>query len=113
MTVRQQTVSFTEPLFAYAQAVLVDAGEYPSVSAAVSGRNGPFAAPRVKHRRLCSLPWSSDRFPSRSTCRSRAEQLAEVTGEARARLAELRSRASDRSPRMMRHNSRIRSFVAT
>ena len=36
MTARKQTVSFTEPAFAYAK-TLVDAGEYPSISAAVSG----------------------------------------------------------------------------
>ena len=36
MTARKQTVSFTEPAFDYAQ-TLVDAGEYPSISAAVSG----------------------------------------------------------------------------
>lgn len=36
MSVRKQSVSFTGPAFDYAQA-LVESGEYPSVSAAVSG----------------------------------------------------------------------------
>lgn len=37
MGVRKQTVIFTEPAFASAEA-LVDAGEYPGISAAVSAR---------------------------------------------------------------------------
>lgn len=36
MTVRKQSVSFTDTAFAFARE-LVDAGEYPNISAAVSG----------------------------------------------------------------------------
>lgn len=88
MTVRKQTVSFTEPAFAYAQS-LVDAGEYPSVSAAVSGemvraramRDAQTALLAAEIARRLALPL--DRWEP-------VGELSEVTGEARARLAELR-----------------------
>jgi antitoxin ParD1/3/4 len=88
MAVRKQTVSFTEPAFAYAQS-LVDAGEYPNVSAAVSGEMVRAKAAReagtvllaAEVERRLALPL--DRWEP-------VGELSEVTGEARARLAELR-----------------------
>jgi hypothetical protein len=88
MTVRKQTVSFTEPAFAYAQS-LVDAGEYPSVSAAVSGELARAKAAReartallaAEVERRLSLPLDQWEPPG---------ELSEVTGEARDGLAELR-----------------------
>ena len=53
MSVHKQSVSFTEQAFAHVQA-LVDAGEYPNVSAAVSGELARARAEgrlqRVAHR---------------------------------------------------------------
>ncbi len=92
MTARKQTVSFTEPAFDYAQA-LVDAGEYPSISAAVSGemvrakaaRDAQSALLAAEVERRPALP--SDQWEP-------VGELSEVTGEARARLAELRQTPS-------------------
>jgi antitoxin ParD1/3/4 len=88
MAVRKQTVSFTEPAFAYAQD-LVDAGEYPSISAAVSGemvraraaRDTQAALLAAEVERRLALPL--DQWEP-------VADLSEVTGEARARLAKLR-----------------------
>lgn len=88
MTARKQTVNFTEPAFAYAEA-LVDAGEYPSISAAVSGemvrakaaREAQAAVLAAEVERRLALPvdlWEP------------VGELSEITGEARARLAALR-----------------------
>lgn len=88
MTARKQTVSFTEPAFAFAQS-LVDAGEYPTVSAAVSGemirakaaRDAQAALLAAEVERRLALPleqWEP------------VGELSEVTGTARARLADLR-----------------------
>lgn len=95
MTVRKQTVSFTEPAFAYAQS-LVDAGEYPTVSAAVSGEMVRAKAARAAQTALLAaeierrLALPLDRWEP-------VGELSEVTGEARARLAELRRKqAADR-----------------
>lgn len=89
MTVRKQTVSFTEPAFAYAQ-TLVDAGEYPSISAAVSGemvrartaRETQAALLAAEVKRRLALPL--DRWEPVGV-------LSDVTAEARARLAKLRA----------------------
>jgi antitoxin ParD1/3/4 len=88
MTARKQTVSFTEPAFAYAQ-TLVDSGEYPSISAAVSGemvrakaaREAQAALLAAEVERRLALP--IDRWEP-------VGEFSEVTGEARVRLAELR-----------------------
>lgn len=88
MAARKQTVSFTETAFAYAQ-ILVDAGEYPSISAAVSGemvraraaRGAQAALLAAEVERRLALP--IDQWEP-------VGALSEVTGEARARLAELR-----------------------
>jgi antitoxin ParD1/3/4 len=88
MTVRKQTVSFTEPAFVYAQ-TLVDAGEYPSISAAVSGemvraktaREAQAALLAAEVERRLALP--IDQWEP-------VGELSDVTGEARTRLAELR-----------------------
>jgi Arc/MetJ-type ribon-helix-helix transcriptional regulator len=90
MSARKQTVSFTEPAFAYAQ-TLVDAGEYPSISAAVSGemvraktaREAQAALLAAEVERRLALPL--DQWEP-------VGDAADVTGEARTRLAELRRR---------------------
>jgi hypothetical protein len=88
MPARKQSISFSDTAFAYAQA-LVDAGEYPTISAAVSGelvrakadreRDAELFAAEVE-RRLALPPdqWSP------------LGELGEVTRGARARLAKLR-----------------------
>lgn len=88
MTVHKQTVSFTEPAFAFAQD-LVDAGEYPTVSAAVSGemvrakaaRDAQAALLSAEVERRLALPL--DRWEL-------VGELSEVTAKARAELARLR-----------------------
>jgi Arc/MetJ-type ribon-helix-helix transcriptional regulator len=88
MAVRKQTVSFTERAYAYAQS-LVDAGEYPSISAAVSGeivrasaaRDAQAAVLAAEVERRLALPL--DQWEP-------VGELFDVTGETRARLAELR-----------------------
>jgi hypothetical protein len=88
MTARKQTVSFTEPAFAYAR-TLVEAGEYPSISAAVSGemvraktaREAQATLFAAEVERRLALP--IDQWDP-------VGELSDVTGEARARLAELR-----------------------
>jgi antitoxin ParD1/3/4 len=94
MTARRQTVSFTSAAFAYAQ-TLVDAGEYPSISAAVSGEMVRAKAARAAQakvlaaevERLLALPL--DQWEP-------VGELFEVTTDARARLAELRRTRADR-----------------
>lgn len=51
MTVQKQSVSFTEAAYSYARE-LVDAGEYPNVSAAVSGELAKAKAERERERSL-------------------------------------------------------------
>ncbi len=51
MTVHKQSVSFTDIAFAYAR-TLVEAGEYPNVSAAVSGELAKAKAARDREERL-------------------------------------------------------------
>ncbi len=90
MSARKQTVSFTETAFDYAR-TLVDAGEYPSISAAVSGemvraksaREAQAAVLAAEVERRLALP--VDQWEP-------VGELAEITGEARTRLAELRRR---------------------
>lgn len=90
MSTRKQTVSFTEPAFAYAQ-TLVDAGEYPSISAAVSGEMVRAKTSREAQARLLAaeverrLALPPDRWEP-------VGALSEVTSEVRARIAELRRR---------------------
>ena len=88
MRARKQSISFSDAAFDYARA-LVDAGEYPTVSAAVSGelvrakvgraRDAERFAAEVERR--SALP--ADQW-------SPVGELAEVTRGARARLAKLR-----------------------
>jgi len=88
MTVRKQTVSFTGPAYAYAQS-LVEEGEYPTVSAAVSGemvrakaaRDAQAAVFAAEIARRLALPL--DQWEP-------VGDLAEVTGETRAHIADLR-----------------------
>ena len=88
MAARKQTVSFTEPAFDYAR-TLVEAGEYPSISAAVSGemvraktaRDARTAVLAAEVERRLALP--IDRWEP-------VGELSDVTAEARARLAALR-----------------------
>ena len=51
MSVHKQSVSFTDTAFAFAQ-TLVEAGEYPNVSAAVSGELAKAKAARDREERL-------------------------------------------------------------
>ena len=51
MTVHKQSVSFTDAAFAFARE-LVEAGEYPNVSAAVSGEMARAKAARERERVL-------------------------------------------------------------
>ena len=51
MTVHKQSVSFTDAAFAFARE-LVEAGEYPNVSAAVSGEMARAKAARERERTL-------------------------------------------------------------
>lgn len=51
MSVQKQSVSFTEAAYAFARE-LVDAGEYPNVSAAVSGELAKAKAERDRERSL-------------------------------------------------------------
>jgi antitoxin ParD1/3/4 len=94
MTARKQTVSFTEPAFAYAQ-TLVDAGEYPSISAAVSGEMVRAKAAREAQATLLAaeverrLALPIDRWEPLG-------ELSEVTAEARERLAGLRRTQASR-----------------
>jgi len=88
MTARKQTVSFTGPAFAYAQ-TLVDAGEYSSISAAVSGEMVRAKAAREAQTTLLAaeverrLALPIERWEP-------VGELSDVTGEARARLARFR-----------------------
>lgn len=89
MTARKQSVSFTDAAFAYAEA-LVAAGEYPNVSAAVSGelvrakaqrdREATLLAAEVERR--LALPPDEWLPPA---------ELGDVTAVARARLSHLRA----------------------
>jgi antitoxin ParD1/3/4 len=88
MTARKQTVSFTEPAFAYAR-TLVEAGEYPSISAAVSGEMVRAKAARDAQARVFAAEVERRlALPIRQW--EPVGELSDVTGEARARLAELR-----------------------
>lgn len=88
MAVRKQTVSFTEPAFDYARR-LVDAGEYPNISAAVSGEMVRARAARESQATLLAaeverrLALPLDQWEP-------VGEFREVTGEARARLTALR-----------------------
>lgn len=88
MAARKQTVSFTEPAFAYAQ-TLVDAGEYPTISAAVSGEMTRAKAAREAEALLLAaeverrLALPVDQWEP-------VGELSDVTREARDRLAQLR-----------------------
>lgn len=94
MTARKQTVSFAEPAFDCAR-TLVDAREYPSISAAVSGemvrakaaRDAQAALLAAEVERRLALP--IDQWEP-------VGELADVIAEARARLAELRRTPSSR-----------------
>ena len=96
MGVRKQTVSFTEPAFAFAQG-LVDTGEYPTVSAAVSGEMVRAKAARDAQAMLLAaeverrLALPLDRWEP-------VGERSEVTARARAELARLR-RESQGQPR--------------
>lgn len=87
MGVHKQSVSFTETAFAYAKE-LVDRGDYPNVSAAVSGELARARAARERDqalfeaevRRRLQLP--ADQWEPVST-------TADFTADARALLAEL------------------------
>ena len=79
MSVQKQSVSFTDTAFAFAKE-LVEAGEYPNVSAAVSGELGKAQAGRGRElgRRL-ALPldqWEPVGDASKVTAGARAHLAA-------------------------------------
>ena len=97
MGVHKQSVSFTDAAFAFARA-LVESGEYPNVSAAVSGEMARAKAALDRERALFGaevqrrLALPLDRWEP-------VAPLASFTSDARAHLAEMsdRARASDGS----------------
>ena len=88
MGVHKQSVSFTDTAFDFARE-LVESGEYPNVSAVVSGELARAKAGRDRERALFEaavqrrLALPLDQWEP-------VGALSEVTGEARARLATLR-----------------------
>ncbi|WP_179380471.1 hypothetical protein [Jannaschia marina] len=81
MGVQKQSVSFTDVAYSYAKE-LVEAGEYPNISAAVSGELAKAKADRDRERSLleaevqCRLSLPLDQW----------EPLGDVTAGARAHL---------------------------
>lgn len=88
MSARKQTVSFTEPAFAYAQS-LVEAGEYPNISAAVSGEMARAKATRESQAALFEAEIAR-RIALPDDQWEPIGDLSEITAEVRARSAELR-----------------------
>ena len=96
MSARKQTISFTKPAFAFAQ-TLVEAGEYPTVSAAVSGemvrakavRDAQAALLSAEVERRLTLPL--DQWEP-------VGELSEVTAKARAELTRLRQERQGQAP---------------
>jgi Arc/MetJ-type ribon-helix-helix transcriptional regulator len=90
MGVRKQSVSFTDSAFAYARE-LVALGEYPNVSAAVSGelararasRDRDAALLEAEVRRRLALPL--DQWEP-------VDNLDDITSGARARLADIQGK---------------------
>lgn len=82
MTVHKQSVSFTEQAFAHVQA-LVDAGEYPNVSAAVSGELARARAARVRDEAL----WQAEVQRRLSLPVEHWEDVGSLTDAARGWLA--------------------------
>lgn len=89
MTVHKQSVSFTDAAFAFARD-LVEAGEYPNVSAAVSGELARAKAARERERTLLEaevqrrLALPPDQWEP-------AAALGTFTTRARDRLAQLKA----------------------
>lgn len=96
MTVHKQSVSFTNAAFAFARD-LVEAGEYPNVSAAVSGELARAKAVRDRERTLLEaevqrrLALPPDQWEP-------VAALGTFTARSREHLASLRS-ARERSPK--------------
>ena len=94
MTVHKQSVSFTDAAFGFARE-LVEAGEYPNVSAAVSGEMVRAKAARDRERALLDaevqrrLALPADQWEP-------AAALGNFTSNAREHLARLKS-AQERS----------------
>jgi len=95
MSVHKQSVSFTDAAFAFARD-LVEAGEYPNVSAAVSGELARAKAARDRERVLLEaevqrrLALPSDQWEP-------VAELGTFTARARMHLADLRSGQTKRS----------------
>jgi len=81
MTAHKQSISFTEQAFAHVQA-LVDAGEYPNVSAAVSGE---LARARVARLREDAL-WQAEVERRLALPVEQWEAVDSLTSEARDEL---------------------------
>lgn len=82
MTVHKQSVSFTEQAFAHVQA-LVDVGEYPNVSAAVSGELARARAARQRDEAL----WQAEVQRRLSLPTDHWEAVDTLTNEARGWLS--------------------------
>jgi len=88
MPARKQSISFSDTAFDYAQA-LVDAGEYPTISAAVSGELVRAKADRERDAELFAVEVER-RLALPPDQWSPLGELGEVTRGARARLEKLR-----------------------
>ena len=92
MATQKQSVSFTEPAFAFAKE-LVDSGEYPNVSAAVSGELVRAKEARARERALFEAELARRlELPLEEWIP--LEPGERITDGVRARLAEMRKAAS-------------------
>ena len=85
MGVHKQSISFTDAAFAYAQE-LVARGDYPNVSAAVSGELARARAAREREQRLLEAELAR-RLQLPADQWEPVTDIAEITAEARAFLA--------------------------
>lgn len=87
MTVHKQSVSFTDAAFDYAR-TLVEAGEYPNVSAAVSGELTKAKAKRDREERVFEAELSRRLSLPLNQWQPMGE-LGQITDGARSYLADL------------------------
>ncbi len=86
MTVHKQSVSFSDPAFAFARE-LVESGEYPTISAAVSGEL--VRARLARHREEALFEAEVQRRLSLPLDQWQEVELDQITDSARAYLARL------------------------
>lgn len=87
MSVQKQTVSFTDAAYAFARE-LVEAGEYPNMSAAVSGELAKAKAERERERSILEVELER-RLALPLDQWEPVGEVSEVTAGARAHLAAL------------------------